>query len=650
MAIRWLDRAHRLVPDDTTIALTLATACLGQDDRRAAGLFHEILAAHDVREGWLGLAHARLRLGDHAGAADALGHALGHHALGRHALGRHAWAAGVATLAETVVLAGGLPGWCGLSGSGVPMVNPAPGVAVEIALDGRPVRQTPRRIGWTRARTITVTAGGRHLLGSPIDVAAIGRLTGRIEAEDGGIRGWASHPNDPDTAAVLTVLDATGHPVRRRVATGETGSFQVPAARLAGERAPFRVVGRDGADLEGSPLDPSALTGLRASIGPSQAADTLVAQQRRRDLARWRAASLPGQRSVILIAHADGGGVEQRVIAAAARYRADGLRPIVLRPADSPDSVIAGDGPEGGFPSLRYAVPDELPALLRFLRTTHPAWLEFHHMLGHHPGLYDLPRRLGVPYDAHIHDYAWICPRIALMGSANRYCGEPELAACETCIAQNGSLTGENIGVGALRRRSASFLTRARDAIAPSRDAATRMRRYFPDLPVSVVPHGDDSALPCLVRPTQSSGVVLVCVAGGIGPHKGYDVLLACARDAAQRSLPLQFIVVGDTTGDAELLATGHVFITGTYHQREAVDLIRAQNAHLGFVPSVWPESWSLTLGELWHAGLRVAAFDLGAPAERIRATGRGFLLPFGLPPASVCDALLAAGRGFGHE
>jgi hypothetical protein len=37
--------------------------------------------------------------------------------------------------------------------------------------------------------------------------------------------------------------------------------------------------------------------------------------------------------------------------------------------------------------------------------------------------------------------------------------------------------------------------------------------------------------------------------------------------------------------------------------------------------------------------------FDIGTPAERIRSAGRGWLLPLGLPPAAVNDALLSLAR-----
>ena len=147
--------------------------------------------------------------------------------------------------------------------------------------------------------------------------------------------------------------------------------------------------------------------------------------------------------------------------------------------------------------------------------------------------------------------------------------------------------------------------------------------------------------MPLPGRPRRDSA--RICVIGAIGVEKGYEIVLACARDAAERGLPLEFVVVGHTIDDARLLDTGRVFVTGAFQPAEAVPMIRAQDAAVAWLPSVWPETWSFTLSEAWRAGLRVVAFDLGAQAERIRGTGRGTLLPLGLPPAAINSALLAA-------
>ncbi len=133
-----------------------------------------------------------------------------------------------------------------------------------------------------------------------------------------------------------------------------------------------------------------------------------------------------------------------------------------------------------------------------------------------------------------------------------------------------------------------------------------------------------------------------VCVAGAIGLEKGFEVLLDCARDAKARALALEFVVVGHTLDDARLLDTGRVFITGAYQEAEAVELVAAQAADIGFIPSVWPETWCYALSNLWAAGLPTAAFQIGAPAERIARDGRGTLLPLGLHAGAINNALLA--------
>ena len=85
-----------------------------------------------------------------------------------------------------------------------------------------------------------------------------------------------------------------------------------------------------------------------------------------------------------------------------------------------------------------------------------------------------------MPYDVHVHDYAWLCGRVALVGPAQRYCGEPDVAQCEACVADAGNLIDEDISVAALRRRSARLLAGARRVIVPSEDTAARIRRHFP--------------------------------------------------------------------------------------------------------------------------------------------------------------------------
>ena len=375
--------------------------------------------------------------------------------------------------------------------------------------------------------------------------------------------------------------------------------------------------------------------GYDAMVAAHSAADPLAPARRRMDELRWAEGRSPGG-AVLLVTHDGGGGVEQVVQGRRRSWAAEGRRAVILRPAPGGCRVEAGPG----FPNLAYAVPDGLPALARLLRPDRVALVELHHMLGHHHAVTGLARLLRAPIHAVIHDYASFCPRIALVSTNRRYCGEPDLAGCEACVADLGTMLAEDVPVPQLVARSAAMLASAEKVMAPSADAAARIRRHFPALRPVVQPWEDDAVLPPLV-PGPGGPARRVCVVGAIGVEKGYDVLLDCARDARRRALPISFTVVGYTSDDARLLAAGPVFITGEYADADAVALVRAQGADMAFLPSVWPETWCFALSRAWQAGLGVAAFDLGAPAERIRAAGRGWLLPLGLPPAAVNDALL---------
>ena len=388
--------------------------------------------------------------------------------------------------------------------------------------------------------------------------------------------------------------------------------------------------------------------GYHDLIAAFMAADPLFQARRRLDSARWRAGRARNG-AAILLTHDSGGGVERVVQSRCTAFYEGGLRPIVLRPVLAeegenqyrPGLCRVGEA-DGGFPNLIFSIPAELPLLARLLRADRPGVLEVHHLLGHDHGIMGVAKLLGIPTEMHVHDYAVFCPRITLVGREGRYCGEPEDdAVCEACIADIGRSDEQLLSVAALRARSAADLATARRVVVPSGDVALRLRRHFPGVAAEQAPLDDDRDLPPMT-PIGERLPRRICVVGAIGPEKGYDILLACARDAAARNLPLAFTVVGHTIDDERLFETGRVFVTGPYREADAVTLIRAQQAHLAWLPSIWPETWCFTLGHAWRAGLGVAAFDLGAPAERIRRGGRGWLLPLGLSPSALNNALLA--------
>jgi len=364
--------------------------------------------------------------------------------------------------------------------------------------------------------------------------------------------------------------------------------------------------------------------------------------------------------TILMIVPALTGGTARHIDDLCRALGQDGVRALVL-------SNVTGDGPGHKRvrltlwqePGPRHATPDQAPrdpypnlifetssgtedlaAALRGLDLLH---IHIHHFLTLPWDVVAVPQSLGVAYDVTCHDYGWVCPRVTMVGATGRYCGEPDLQGCESCVATLGDRTGaapeDVLSVAAHRARSAAFLTAARKVFVPSADVAQRLRRYAPHAPFDVRPH-PFSAAPAAPRPQAPDTVAVV---GAINSDKGYDVLLACARDAAQRNLPLRFAVVGFTQDDASLLQTGRAAVTGPYEEGEAAALLAGSGASVGWVPSVCPETWSYALSQILSSGLLPAAFDLGAPAQRLRDLGEGMLMPLALSAPQVNDALLIA-------
>jgi GT2 family glycosyltransferase len=383
--------------------------------------------------------------------------------------------------------------------------------------------------------------------------------------------------------------------------------------------------------------------------------DPLHVARRRLDEARFRAGRKPA--AVALISHDHGGGVARVIETRMTAIRREGLRPILLQPdfsgggefKDGIGRTRMTDGASDDYPNLCFTLPREFPALLRLLRREAVRAVEFHHGLGHHPLIRSLGAALAVPVDHVAHDYASFCKRINLIGAARRYCGEPDASSCVTCVESLGAELTDPIDPLALRARSAAEFQAARQIIVPSHDAAKRLVRHFPGIRCSITPWEDDAEEVRLIPPPPSPKPRRIALIGGIGPAKGYDVLMECARDAAARRLDLRFVVIGVSEDDGPLIETGHVEITGPYQEGEALRLIHEAQAELAFLPSIWPESWCFALTEAWRGGLYTLAFDLGAPAERIRATKRGDVLPLGLPPARINEILLAWQPNFGN-
>jgi len=225
-----------------------------------------------------------------------------------------------------------------------------------------------------------------------------------------------------------------------------------------------------------------------------------------------------------------------------------------------------------------------------------------------------------------VHDYYPVCPRINLVDETGVYCGEPREGSCNRCLTRSPRISfASDIVRWRIAMRQLYELADA--VVVPDDDVAERLAKYFPAARFEVVPHEvARPAPPARTGRLHADGEVHVVAIGAIGNIKGYDVLVACAREARARQLPIRFTVMGFSRDDHALAALG-VRVTGRYEEQDAVALLTQLEPAIVWLPSVWPETYSYTLSIALAAGLPVAAFDMGAIASRLRRSGHPAVL-----------------------
>lgn len=375
--------------------------------------------------------------------------------------------------------------------------------------------------------------------------------------------------------------------------------------------------------------------------------DPLFASRERLDWARLK--NQVRNENVLIVCHSRGGGTERHVQEDTQRLISEGKGVFYLRPVRGRPSHVRFSHPRCRqlIQAPTYAVADT-KALAKALKELNITTIHLHGLVDMVPEaaehILTVARQLQVPLDVDIHDYKVICPRINLVDQNGFYCGEPDEKSCDTCLDMHGNDFGVR-KIKPWRKMHYRVLRYARNVWAPDQDVAQRLARYFPDIVTQVLPHEHIDRNDLKVKKTRVQGKVLhVLIIGAISKIKGYDALLACAKEARHRRIPVRFSLLGYSMNDAILEAAG-IEILGRYQEHEAEDRLRTADPDIVWIPSTWPETFCYTLSIALKAGYPTCVFDIGAQAARLRQLGLDrWILPldFAHSPSATLAALVA--------
>jgi hypothetical protein len=244
-----------------------------------------------------------------------------------------------------------------------------------------------------------------------------------------------------------------------------------------------------------------------------------------------------------------------------------------------------------------------------------------------------LAHGLDVPFDVTVHDYYAICPQINLLPWRHSlYCGEPDVAGCNSCIAHRSSCGARDIITW--RSERAWQFREADRVFCPSQDVLARLQGHGLAENAVLAPHEPVEAGPWPLRiVTPGTGKMRIAVLGTLVNHKGARTVASVAEMADPNTIEIHLI--GQTDGPFSERALTRIKVTGPYQDADLAGLIETTAPHLIWFPAVWPETYSYTLSAAINTGLPVAATRIGAHTERLEGRPYTWLADIATSPAA---------------
>jgi glycosyltransferase involved in cell wall biosynthesis len=270
--------------------------------------------------------------------------------------------------------------------------------------------------------------------------------------------------------------------------------------------------------------------------------------------------------------------------------------------------------------------------LLELLKTLGVSRLHVQHIIGFTEEIVSLigfvKHALSIPADITLHDYSPLCSHVHQFDHSELYFGKQSPHYCEACLKKYGAPAATQ-ETQAWRGKWKTLIDGSENVFVPSRHLEHAMKHYFPHPNYRVRPHPEPRILQGFVPARwKIDDPLTLGIIGAIGEHKGARLLLAMAKDAEKRKLPIRFKIIGYSSLDHEFAGTSTISITGKFSDETLPKYLEQTGVNAIFLPSICPESFSFVLSISYFGGFFPIVFDIGAQAERVKEAGFGEVIP----------------------
>jgi len=308
--------------------------------------------------------------------------------------------------------------------------------------------------------------------------------------------------------------------------------------------------------------------------------------------------------------------------------------------------IMASDGRElffleknqhGTWQRKRLALPQPIAHETRYdrffrqrlhevLNSYHIDLLHIHHLLNFPKDLAALIDPWPGPVCLTLHDFYLSCPTINLINQAGHYCHGGSATACPTCV--KGQL-GSPIDIPSWRQMQRANLAYVQKTYAPSASAAQISHDLLcvgAPLPITIREHAAVKVKSVPRVPLAPGARLKVGFLGQVFRNKGSHLALLLAQTAPLDNFEWFFIGKVIDPRCAEMSQV-NVHFLGEYAHEDLPGILAASGIQLMLFCSIWPETFSYTLSEAWANGIPALVGPLGAPADRIKHDGGGWVV-----------------------
>ncbi|WP_310621698.1 glycosyltransferase family 2 protein [Flexibacterium corallicola] len=238
----------------------------------------------------------------------------------------------------------------------------------------------------------------------------------------------------------------------------------------------------------------------------------------------------------------------------------------------------------------------------------------------------ELQSRSGADFSVAYHDFYTLCPSQTLIGHDGRFCDLPAQSVCHKCIPKNIYANNpQHNAINKWRDIWGHLLRKASKITCYSNDSREHLLSIFPELSDAVVvqPHKLPAKFNKIPK-VMVTGQLTIGVIGAIGYQKGSEVVKGLVDYIQKNEINAEIVVLGVLNGGK---ASRALRIHGRYKTEDLPDLVEKYSVDVCLMPSIWPETFSYVTEEIMTMKMPIVAFDIGAPAERVKSYHKGRLL-----------------------